>query len=227
MSAKSFILVSGGSGGIGSALCRLLPARGYVPIVGYRKNQAKAERVALETGGFALPLDMDNDEAIALALAVLATKLSSDDNLSGIVLAASAPPDLVPFSKLTAEVINNQIRTNVIGPQLLLAGLIKKFFRKTKSGVVLAVLTDAMAGDSKLAASGMGAYIIAKTALRGMLDVCAAENTWLKVRSFSPSFTKTDMLKVFDDRYLEMVEAKKSFASPEEVAELILEEMLR
>ncbi len=89
MSGKSYILVSGGSGGIGSALCRLLPSRGYVPIVGYRRNLAKAERVAAETGGFVLPLDMDNDEAIELALAVLGSKLESEDHLCGVGFASA------------------------------------------------------------------------------------------------------------------------------------------
>jgi len=72
----------------------------------------------------------------------------------------------------------------------------------------------------------MGAYVVAKAALNSMLSVCAAEYTWLKVETVTPGFTKTKMLDVFDPRYLSMLEEKNKIASPEEVAQSILEKVL-
>ena len=72
----------------------------------------------------------------------------------------------------------------------------------------------------------MGAYVIAKKALHTMLEVCSVEHRWLKIRSVSPSFTKTDMLKVFDPRYLEMIESKNVFSTPEDVARLVINEVI-
>ena len=72
----------------------------------------------------------------------------------------------------------------------------------------------------------MGAYIIAKGALKTMLSVCAAEHPWLKVRTINPSFTKTKMLDVFDPRYLELAQSEKQFTTPEEVAQLIIKEIM-
>ncbi len=226
MTYPSYILVSGGSGGIGSALCRLLPSSGFKPIVGYRGNREQAEMLALECGGFAVKLDLAHDESIAQALAQISEQLVGAGNISGVVLAASPPPDLLPFGKLTPEILSYQLRINVVGSQLLLAGLIKTYFRKTKSGVVIGILSEAMGDSSHPPVTGMGAYVIAKTALRGMLAVCAAEYPWLYVRTVSPGFTQTRMLEVFDERYLEQMQTKTPFARPEDVARLILEEIV-
>lgn len=225
MTHPSYVLVSGGAGGIGSALCRLLPASGFAPVVGYRSNKEQAEKLALECGGFAVKLDLASDESVAQALAQISEGLG-EGRICGVVLAASPPPDLLPFGKLTPEMLLHQFRINVVGPQLLLASLIKTYFRKNKSGVVVGVLSEAMGDETHPPVTGMGAYVIAKTALRGMLSVCAAEYPWLHVRTVSPGFTKTRMLDVFDERYLEQMQAKVPFASAEDVARLVLREIV-
>lgn len=225
MIPPSYVIVSGGAGGIGSALCRLLPASGFTPIVGYRSNKEQAERLAFECGGFAVKLDLMSDESIVQSLAQISEGLG-EGGICGVVLAASPPPDLSPFGKLTPEMLLHQFRVNVVGPQLLLAGLIKTYFRKNKSGVVVGILSEAMGSENRLPITGMGAYVIAKTALRGMLSVCAAEYPWLHVRTVSPSFTKTRMLDVFDERYLKQMQARIPFASAEDVARLVLKEIV-
>ena len=226
MSSLPHVVVTGGTGGIGSALCRLLPASGLAPIVCYRNNREQAEMLARECGGLAMELDLSSDESIAQALERLSEQLWEEDKISGVVLAASPPPDLSPFGKLTSEMLLHQFRVNVAGPQLLLAGLIKAHFRKNKSGSVVGILSEAIGSEDRPPATGMGAYVIAKNALRGMLSVCAAEYPWLKVRTVSPGFTRTGMLDVFDERYLEQMQAKKPFASAEDVARLILKEIV-
>jgi len=221
----AYVLVSGGAGGIGSALCRLLPGSGLLPIVGYRSNAELAEGLARECGGFAAHLDLESDASIVQALAEVSERLGENGRLHGVVLAASLPPDLLPFGKLTPEALARQFRVNVAGPQLLLAGLIKTQFRKHRSGVVVGILSEAMGDANRSPAAGMGAYVIAKTALQGMLSVCAAEYPWLRVRTVSPGFTRTRMLDVFDERYLEQAQARAPFASPEEVARRVLREI--
>lgn len=226
MTGPSYVMVTGGTGGIGSALCRLLPASGLAPIVCYRNNREQAEALARECGGLAVELDLASDESIAQALAQLSEKPGEGGNMSGVVLAASPPPDLAPFTKLTSEMLLHQFRINVAGPQLLLAGLIKTYFRKNKTGAVVGILSEAIGSENRPPVTGMGAYVIAKNALRGMLSVCAAEYPWLHVRTVSPGFTRTGMLDAFDERYLEQMQAKKPFASAEDVAQQVLEAIL-
>ncbi len=64
--AQKWFLVSGGSGGIGAAVCDLLAARGFEPVVAYHRNAAAAEAVAQRSGGRSLALDL-SDEASILA----------------------------------------------------------------------------------------------------------------------------------------------------------------
>ena len=40
--SNSYVLVTGGSGGIGAALCRRLPSIGCLPVVAYDGNEASA-----------------------------------------------------------------------------------------------------------------------------------------------------------------------------------------
>ena len=220
-SNKGHVLVSGGSGGIGSALCRLLPDSGYRPVVGYHSNAAQAVALAGECGGVAVRIDLTDDASISQALGEL------PPDICGVVLAASPPPELVTFTRLQPAGLLHQLQVNVLGPQRLLAGLIRDHFRKRKSGIVVGVLSETTGRPPDPPSVGMPSYVIAKSALRSMLDVCAAEYPWLKVRTVSPGFTRTKMLDVFDERYLALVSATTPIAAPADVARTILSEIVR
>ena len=226
LNSKEFVLVTGGSGGIGSALCRALPSIGLIPLVGFNSNARIAKSLAKECGGFAVKMDMSNDDSILIAIKKISTYLGSDGVLKGVVLAASPSPDLIPFRSLDADLLVNQFRVNVVGSQLLLAGLIKTFFKKDKLGIIIGILSEAIGNENQPPTSGMGAYIIAKSAMKVMLRVCSVEYPWLTVRTISPGFTKTKMLDVFDSRYLELAQSEKQFTTPEEVAQLIIKEII-
>jgi NAD(P)-dependent dehydrogenase (short-subunit alcohol dehydrogenase family) len=223
---RTFMLVTGGSGGIGSALCRLLPGIGITPIVGFNTNLIQANLIASETGGLPIKIDMGCDESIRGALENLGDLISESDVLLGVVFCASPPPDLLPYINIGPDHLLHQFRINVVGPQTLLSGLIKKFFRKKKLGTVVGILTKAIGSFDSQPAGGMGAYVIAKSALYAMLSVCTVEYNWLKVRTVSPGFTKTQMLNVFDSRYLEIIELQNQISTPEKVAQLIIDEII-
>ncbi len=221
-----WFLVSGGSGGIGAAVCDLLAQRGYVPVVGYHRNAAAAEAVAKRSGGRALALDLSDEASIQSAIGVL----EAAPVLAGAVLAGSPPLSIVPFGKITPEEMLQQWQVNVMGPQRLLAELVRRCFRKHKKGAIVGVLTRAMggSGDDPIggASSGMGAYVIAKHGMAGVLAMLAADYSWLRVRTVKPGYTETPMLAAFDERFLAMQREKAPFQTPEEVASLIVEEAI-
>ena len=66
---KKIALVTGGSGGIGSAVCRSLAAEGYNVGVGYFRNRAGAEALARELGGFPAYADVSRPEEVAAMFA--------------------------------------------------------------------------------------------------------------------------------------------------------------
>jgi 3-oxoacyl-[acyl-carrier protein] reductase len=91
---------------------------------------------------------------------------------------------------------------------------------------VVGVLTRAIGDGTSGVASGMGAYVIAKQGMAGMLGLLSADYPWLKVRSISPGYTQTRMLDAFDPRFLELQREKAPFQSPATVAALILEQAI-
>jgi len=220
---RSYILVTGGAGGIGSAICRLLPAIGITPIVGFKTNAAQAHTLANDLNGFAVNIDMSENNSIEKAIQIIVERVQPSDSFLGVVLGASPPPEVEPFNRITSDHLSYQFRVNVIGSQFLLRGLIKSFFHKKKTGTVIGISTKAIGSDGCPPATGMGAYVVAKAALNSLLSVCSAEYPWLKVRTITPGFTKTPMLNVFDSRYLEMMHAQNKISTPEEVARLVIE----
>lgn len=218
-------LVSGGSGGIGAAVCDALAARGITPVVGFAHNAAAADAVATRTGGLALPLDLTSEDAIVAA----AERLEALPRLAGVVLAGSPPLAPTPFGKIATQDMITQWQVNVLGPQRLVAELVRRAFRRHKQGSVVGVLTQAMGGGATGidgASSGMGAYVIAKHGLAGVLAMAAADYPWLRVRAVHPGYTDTPMLAAFDERFLAMQREKAPFSTPQDVAALILKEAL-
>ena len=216
------VLVTGGTGGIGAALCRRLAAIGDHPIIGYRGDADAALTLATEIGGDAVKLDMADASSIEAAVVWMKEK---KPEVSTLVLAASPPPTLAPFGKITDADLSAQWEVNVLGVRRLVAGLAKACFRKRKQGQVIGVLSAAMGDGRKAASSNMGAYVIAKYGLQGVLAAAAADYPWLKASWVSPGFTETPMLNAFDDRFLEMTRAHAPggrFATAEEVAGDIL-----
>jgi 3-oxoacyl-[acyl-carrier protein] reductase len=220
--AKPWFLVSGGSGGIGAAVCDQLAARGFTPVVAYHRNAAGAEAVAQRSGGRSLALDLGDEASIQAA----AAQLEAAPMLAGVVLAGSPPLSPVPFGKITADEMRQQWQVNVLGPQRLLAELVRRCFRRHKRGTVVGVLTRAMGEGTAGASAGMGAYVIAKHGMAGMLGLLAADHPWLRVRAVRPGYTETRMLDAFDERFLAMQREKAPFQTPEQVASLIVEEAI-
>lgn len=218
------VLISGGSGGIGNALCRALAAKNYRPIVGYSCNRDTALAIAYETGGSALHLDLKDPSSIEAAI----TNLAEDDQrLAGIVLAASPPPAIAPVFRLPEGELTDQWSVNVDGPHRLLGGIIKRLMRPHKKGWLVGVLSDAM-GRQGTAAKSMGGYIIAKYGLLGLLKAINAEYAWLDVHTIEPGYTETPMLDVFDERFLEQMRAAQPnghFTTPEDIAQKIMSQI--
>ena len=45
-----------------------------------------------------------------------------------------------------------------------------------------------------------------------MLAILAADYPWLGVATVSPGFTETDMLRSFDERFLELMRQRRAFS---------------
>ncbi len=222
MSGQRALLITGGSGGLGHALAHLLSESGVIPVVSYASGGDRAHALAAECGGVALSLDLTSMASIASSLDQLEEQ---NVDLDGAILAASPHPQIKPFGRITEEDLYLQWKVNVMGHHHLLAGLIKRFFRKRKSGSVVGVLSGAMSDDESSAMPRMSAYLEAKYGLYGVLECARAEFPWLHVDHVHPGFIDTGMLSAFDERFVEMAKEGGQVATPESVAEMIMKKV--
>ena len=147
VTSRSYILVTGGAGGIGSTICRLLPTIGITPTVGFKTNSNHAHTLANELNGFSVNIDMAENNSIEKAIQIIVEKVLSSDSFVGVVIGASPPPEIEPFNYITSDHLLHQFRVNVIGSQVLLRGLIKNFFHRKKTGTVIGILTNTIGLD--------------------------------------------------------------------------------
>jgi 3-oxoacyl-[acyl-carrier protein] reductase len=220
---KKTFLITGGSGGIGSLLAKYLYDSGYIPLVCYSQNKAKAKQIAQKYNGEAIQLDLTSQKDINETIDYLS---SSEDTLSGVVLNASPPLNIISFGQTSLNDMTLQWQVNVLGHFLLLAGLVRKVFRKSNSGVVVGILSEAMGKEEEAGMSSAASYIIAKYGLKGLLSVLKKEYSWLDIISMSPGFVDTKMLyDSFDERFIDSLKKAREVKPADEIARAIVKKI--
>ncbi|MGP3722276.1 SDR family NAD(P)-dependent oxidoreductase [Cereibacter sphaeroides] len=213
------LLVTGGSGAIGGALCRIAARRRPV-WVGYGAGAARARALAAEiaeAGGRAEPvaLPLQDPAALEAALAALPEPPAS------LALCAWPAPFVAPFGRQGEDLALQAAA--LAGCHALIATAWRLWWRRAGGGHVLAVLS---AASEPPVARHMAAYVAQKAALRALLAAAAAElgPAGLRVSVVAPGFVETPMLGAFDPRLLERARADAGgrFLSPERVAQALV-----
>lgn len=124
-------LITGGSGGIGSAICRRLAEEGFSIAVGYNTNKAAAEALCLELreGGcsaLAVRLDMGDAASLTDGLALVCEELSPPQVLVNCAGAAH----IGLFTDMTDEQVSELIATDLTGAMLLTKRVVPEMVRR-------------------------------------------------------------------------------------------------
>ncbi|MFH1058817.1 MAG: SDR family oxidoreductase [Pseudomonadota bacterium] len=213
---RGLVMVTGATGGIGSAVCQHLYKIRLSPLVCHRKNSTdKAAELADKFGGISLPLDLGDAQSIDSAISLIK---GMKEKFIGVVHCASPSPHQAPLAQVSEDDMEMFWKINVMGPRRLLAGIVKERLRKEREGVIVAIMSAAMGNWGANAMPGLGAYTISKFGLLGVLALLEAENKWLRVVTVNPGFTRTGMLSAFDDRFIELACSQKPLAEPGEIA---------
>ncbi len=212
-------VVTGGSGGIGSAICRRLASDGYRVVVGAGQNLDRAQAVSEGLTGeshTAMVLAVTDSEALQANAAQVETMYGSVDllvNCAGTT-EAIAHSDL---DALTDEVIDIIFTTNWRGPFAMVRAF-RPLLEKAPSPVVVNI-------SSVAAVTGQGsnvAYCASKAALDSMTrSLARALAPRIRILSVSPGWVLGEYAASFAPEYIQTQTDEtplQRLATPEDVA---------
>lgn len=217
----NYALVTGGSRGLGAAICKRLAQQGLGIIINYRSNESAAKAVADEiigNGGCVslLPFDVSSEESVDAALEKWEEE-HPDDRITVLVNNAGIREDnLLIFMQTNQwhKVINTTLDGFFYVTRRVLKGMLTKRF-----GRIINIAS--LSGLKGL--PGQANYSAAKAALIGATKALAQEVAARKVtvNAVAPGFIKSDMTKDLDEDSLKKLVPLGRFGEADEVAALV------
>ena len=216
-----YALVTGGSRGIGRAVCLQLADMGYSVLINYASNREAAEetkQLAEAKGVTAelLPFDVANVKEVDNALNGWAEK-HPDDYIAVLVNNAGIRQDtLMVF--MQDEQWSNVLDVSLNGFFYVTRRLLKDMITKRYGRIINVVSLSGLKG-----LPGQSNYSAAKAAVIGATKALAQEIAARKitVNAVAPGFITTDMTKDLDEQQLKTMIPVGRFGKPEEVAALV------
>jgi len=216
-----YALVTGGSRGIGRAVCLKLAETGYTVLVNYQHNKTAAEETKTlieQRGGQAelLPFDVANGAATEQALSDWQAAHPCE-YVSVLVNNAGIRKDNLMFWMSDAE-WQSVVDTNLNGVFYVTRVLVKYMMNKKFGRIVNIVSVSGVNGMA-----GQTNYSAAKAGITGMTKSLALEvaKKRVTVNCVAPGFIETDMTKDLPQDELKKMVPMQRFGKPEEVAELV------
>lgn len=218
---KKYALVTGGSRGIGKAVCMALAKDGYSIIINYLANSQAAGEVkeSIESMGAEaelLPFDVADGEAVEKALQTWQDQ-HPDDYISVLVNNAGIRKDNVLVFMQDKD-WNQVINTNLGGFFHTTRFLVKYMMTKRFGRIINITSLSGLKG-----LPGQTNYSAAKAGLIGATKALAQEVGIRKVtvNAVAPGFITTDMTQELDEAKLKSMIPAGRFGQPEEVAALV------
>jgi len=212
-------LVTGGSGGIGAAICRRLAADGHHVIVHANRSLDKAEAVVAairEAGGSAEGVAFDVTDRTATAAAL--EKLLAAGAIQILVNNAGIHADAV-FPGMSGEQWDAVINVSLNGFYNVTQPLSMPMIR-TRWGRIITISSVAGLTGNR----GQVNYSAAKGALHAASKSLALElaSRGITVNAVAPGIIATDMIDgTFDADSIKQLVPMKRAGKPEEVADLV------
>lgn len=216
-----YALVTGGSRGLGRAVCRQLAADGMPVIINYQSNKEAAEEIRneiCENGGVAELLQFDVSDIDAVDSALLDWEnRHPDDYISVLVNNAGIRDDNLMIFMQTQQ-WERVLNTTLNGFFYVTRRLLKNMMTKRYGRIINMASLSGLKGMP-----GQTNYSAAKAALIGATKALAQEVAPRKVtvNAVAPGFIETDMTKDLDMDSLKKMVPVGRFGKPQEVADLV------
>lgn len=207
-------LVTGGSRGIGAAICRSLARDGYKVIVHYGQSKSQAEALAKEIGGVALQADMAKDSDITAMFAEIKRQFGQVDvlvNNAGIA-------DCDSLQEASAASFDRTMQINLWAPILCTQQAVPLM----KGGNIVFISSVCATNPTPDAIT----YAASKAGIEAVMRSIAGElGPDVRVNAVAPSATDTDMMrKNYTAEDIASIQKKRPLrrvGSPEDIAEMV------
>ncbi|MEG2100515.1 3-oxoacyl-ACP reductase FabG [Flavobacterium sp. FlaQc-28] len=216
------VLVTGGSRGIGSAICKKLAVESnYHILINYHSNQTAAEETLQEiqklgATGEILGFDVANFEQVKDVLTKW-QETNPEAIVEAIVNNAGITKDGL-FMWMTPEDWNGVVNTSLNGFFNVTQFFIQKMLRNKYGRIVNMVSVSGVKGTA-----GQTNYSAAKGAIVAATKALAQEvaKRNITVNAVAPGFIRTDMTSELDEKELLKLIPVNRFGEAEEVADLV------
>lgn len=217
----NYALVTGGSRGIGRAVCIKLAGMGYHVLVNYKGNTTEAEKTLStirENGGEGslLQFDVSKREQIQEVLGDWIEK--NGDKFIEVLVNNAGIKDDVLLMWMKDEQWDNVINTSLNGfysvTKLVLQNMLMQKYGRIINIVSLSGLKG-LPGQTNYSAAKGG--VIAAT--KALAQEVGRRN--ITVNAIAPGFIKTDMTEGLDEKQLRTLIPVSRFGEPEEVAHAV------
>lgn len=215
-------LVTGGSRGIGSAICQKLAADGgYHILINYQSNKEAAQKTLEEVikngaTGEIIPFNVGNHEEVTAALTQW-QEANPEAIVEVIVNNAGITKDGL-FMWMSPEDWTNVVNTSLNGFFNVTNFFIQKMLRNKYGRIVNMVSVSGVKGTA-----GQTNYSAAKGAVVAATKALAQEvaKRNITVNAVAPGFIRTDMTSDLDEKELVRMIPVNRFGEAEEVADLV------
>lgn len=198
---KRVAIVTGGTRGIGRAICERLKQDGYDVIAGYAGNSEAAEKTAQELGISCKKWDVSDFEACALAVAEIVEEHGAVDVL---VNNAGITRDTT-LQRMSFEQWNEVIQTNLSSCFNMCHAVFDSMRERGFGRIVNIGSINGQAGQY-----GQVNYAAAKSGIHGFTKALAQEGArfGVTVNAVAPGYIDTDMVRAVPDNVLEKIIAR-------------------
>ena len=214
--------VTGGSGGIGKAVCLRLAAEDYAVAVGYNTNKTTADIVTeliRQRGGTAMSVkcDVTDPDSVDSAKFVIENQLSPPS----VIVCSAGTADISLFSEQSFGKIRRLIDTDLTGSVLTARAFVSSMINRHEGNIIF---ISSVWGEQ--GASCEAVYSAAKAGIIGFTKALGKElaPSGIRVNCVSPGFIDTKMNSSLSDdekkAFLESVPMERA-GTAEEVAEAV------
>ncbi|MFL9484596.1 3-oxoacyl-ACP reductase FabG [Chitinophagaceae bacterium LWZ2-11] len=214
-------LVTGGSRGIGKAICIKMAEMGYYVLINYRSNVEEANNTLTQIkaaggNGELLPFDVAGKEQIKKILGSWITT-NEDKYIEVLVNNAGIKDDSLMMwmkDEQWDNIIKNNLDSFFYVTRLVLEGMLLKRYGRIINIVSLSGLKG-MPGQTNYSAA-KGGVIAATKALAQEVG-----RNGITVNAVAPGFIKTDMIDGIEEKDMKRLIPVNRFGLPEEVAHAV------